>query len=313
VKPETRSFYAQVVRGALRQIAGGLDAALDLDGLARGAALAPLHFHHVFRGMVGETPLELHRRLRLERAARQLASGDEPVTAVAFAAGYEAHEAFTRAFRLAYATSPSEFRARSRRAKGSGARPPPYELASRSGLHFGSGLSPEGDALPSTPSRLEGGPVMKVVIEQRPELTAAALRHVGPYATIGETFARLDELARRAGLDTLRGASLLAVYHDDPEATPAAELRSDAALVLPEGTPVPAGLSALHLPAGRYARATHLGPYELLGDTWARLMGEWLPRSDRRIGDGVAYELYRNTPATAPPAELRTDLYLPLA
>jgi AraC family transcriptional regulator len=313
VKPETRSHYSLVVQGALRQITRDLDAVLDLGALARQAALAPLHFHHIFRGLVGETPLELHRRLRLERAARQLASGREPVTAVAFTAGYEAHEAFTRAFRLAYGTSPSEFRVRSRRATDGGVRPPPFELASRSGLHFEPGRGPPEGAPPGGPSAVEGAHAMRVRIVTRPSLTAAALRHVGPYATIGGTFARLDELARSAGLGSLRGTSLLAVYHDDPEATPAAALRSDAALVLPGRTPIPPGLTRLRLPAGRYARTTHLGPYELLGDSWARLLGDWLPRSGRRIGDGVSYELYRNTPATVPPAALRTDLFLPLA
>jgi AraC family transcriptional regulator len=67
------------------------------------------------------------------------------------------------------------------------------------------------------------------------------------------------------------------------------------------------------IPAGRYACATHEGPYTGLGDTWARLMGEWLPRSGHRIGDGVSYEIYRNTPGNAEPHELRTDIYVPLA
>ena len=41
-------------------------------GVGRVACLSPFHFHRVFRGMVGETPLELTRRLRLERAAWRL-------------------------------------------------------------------------------------------------------------------------------------------------------------------------------------------------------------------------------------------------
>ncbi|MBW8770935.1 MAG: GyrI-like domain-containing protein, partial [Gemmatimonadetes bacterium] len=33
----------------------------------------------------------------------------------------------------------------------------------------------------------------------------------------------------------------------------------------------------------------HIGPYEQLGDTWARFMGEWLPASGRRMAYGVSY------------------------
>jgi AraC family transcriptional regulator len=106
---------------------------------------------------------------------------------------------------------------------------------------------------------------------------------------------------------------MLGIYYDDPETTAAAELQSDAGVSVVEGVPLPEGLTEKRLPAGRYARLTHIGPYTQLGDAWARLMGEWLPRSGHRVGEGSSFEVYRNTPATASPEQLRTDLYLPIA
>ncbi len=91
MKPDTRSFYEVAVRKVAEVVAADLDRALDLDELARTAAMSPFHFHRVFRGMIGETPLSLQRRLRLERAASALLETDEPVTTVAFSAGYETH------------------------------------------------------------------------------------------------------------------------------------------------------------------------------------------------------------------------------
>ena len=93
-KPETRSFYAGVVQRVIDRIAGDLDQALDLATLASSANLSPFHFHRVFRGMVGETPVELTRRLRIERAAWSLVHTERAVTQIAFDAGYETHEAF---------------------------------------------------------------------------------------------------------------------------------------------------------------------------------------------------------------------------
>jgi AraC family transcriptional regulator len=107
VKDETRSFYEAAVRRAVERIVETLDEALDMLALARAAALSPLYFHRVFRGMTGETPLELHRRLRMERAAHELMNGDAPITRVAFGAGYETHESFTRAFGEYYGAAPS--------------------------------------------------------------------------------------------------------------------------------------------------------------------------------------------------------------
>lgn len=88
-----------------------------MEELARVACFSSFHFHRIFAAMTGETLADHVRRLRLERAALD--------------AGYEAHEAFTRAFKAAYGVSPVEFR----RAKG-----PNATLAAPSGVHFRPGF-----------------------------------------------------------------------------------------------------------------------------------------------------------------------------
>jgi AraC family transcriptional regulator len=72
--------------------------------------LSRYHFQRVFVRLVGETPGELRRRLRLERAAYALSTTRQPVTDAAFDAGYESVEGFSRAFRQAYGLSPSHYR-----------------------------------------------------------------------------------------------------------------------------------------------------------------------------------------------------------
>ncbi|HEY1692529.1 MAG TPA: AraC family transcriptional regulator [Polyangiaceae bacterium] len=308
MKPETRTFYEAAVHRAVERIARSLDEALDLRALARGACLSTFHFHRLFRGIVGETPLELHRRLRLERAAEQLAIGGRPVTEIAFEAGYETHEAFTRAFRSHYDAAPSAFRERATGAAVACHGGPSIEIATRSGLHFRSGRVDLG-ALVLT----SGGAIMDVVFETQPARRLATVRHIGPYPQIGEAFHRLGALAASSGLHDHVDPQMLALYHDDPETTAAAELRSDAALVVRDDAPLPAGLEETSLPAGRYARVTHRGAYSGLGDAWARLMGEWLPGSGFRVGGGPSYEVYVTDPRTTATEDLRTDLYLPLA
>jgi len=154
---------------------------------------------------------------------------------------------------------------------------------------------------------------MNVTIEDRPELRVATVHHVGPYHRISEAFQRLDDIAGPAGLLQLPDAAMLAIYHDDPGTTPAAELQSDAGIAVPNGVPLPKGLGEERLAGGRYAHTTHVGPYTGLGDVWSRLMGQWLPASGHRVLPGSSYEVYRNNPTNTPPAQLRTDLYLPIA
>jgi AraC family transcriptional regulator len=129
---------------------------------------------------------------------------------------------------------------------------------------------------------------------------------------IGDAFARLAAIAGPAGLFG-PGAIMLGIYYDDPDTTPAAELRADAGLTIAADATIPSGLTEAHLPAGPYATLTHVGPYDQLDAAWARLKHEWLPASGRTMPGGASYEIYRNTPMDVPKEQLVTELYMPLA
>jgi AraC family transcriptional regulator len=152
---------------------------------------------------------------------------------------------------------------------------------------------------------------MDVEVVKRPALHLASVRHVGSYMYIREAFKRLNDLVTESGLsnaDTL----LIGIYYDDPSSTPVEKLRSDAAITVAPNTKLPSGLAPLVIPAGRYAHAIHHGPYDGLGAAWNHLRNEWLSASGEKPGDGMSYEVYRNTPMNAKPNELVTDLYFPL-
>ena len=100
--------------------------------LARRAFHSRTQFHNLFRALVAETPAAMRRRLLLERAAWTLANTAQSVTDIALDAGYGSLEAFTRAFRKAYSTSPSLYRR-------IGANR--FWLPSPNGIHF---VSPSG-------------------------------------------------------------------------------------------------------------------------------------------------------------------------
>ena len=66
------------------------------------------------------------------------------------------------------------------------------------------------------------------------------------------------------------------------------------------------------IPGGDYATTTHFGPYEELGKTYAKLMGQWLPRSGRALAATPCFEVYLNDPNNTKPADLITDVFMPL-
>lgn len=308
MRVETRQHYERLVLRAVDQLRASLDCGFDIAALGRAAFLSPLHFHRIFRGLIGETPGELHRRLRLERAACTLAATDHAVTRIALEAGYDAHESFTRAFAAAFGLSPSEFRARAHESPTSWGASSASTLASPCSIHFN---ADNAAAIRFSQEQAK----MNVTVETMPAKRVLAAEHRGPYNMISAAFARLDDALTAAKLDlgALECVEMVALYHDDAETVPAAELRADAGIVVPAHVATPPGLHEVNIPAGRYARTLHQGPYEQLGDAWARFMGGWLVQSGHRIGAGSMYERYLNTPMNAAPHELLTELFLGLA
>lgn len=83
---------------------------LRLDDLAELADLSPFHFHRVFQAMVGETPNDFVKRLRLERALYLMSFGKaKSMTSIALDCGFGSSSDFTRSFKQRYGVAPSKF------------------------------------------------------------------------------------------------------------------------------------------------------------------------------------------------------------
>ena len=167
----TAESYARRLQRVSAHIWAHLDEPMNLAELAEIACFSPYHFHRIYRSVLGETVAETLTRLRLQRAARQLAWQDQPIAQVARAAGYASTAAFSRAFRASYGRSPAAFRA----------GPPPADL-------------------PTADSPFQGAPDTHVEIQDRPPLRLASVRHRGPPQTVGRAFDRLMAWAGPRGL-----------------------------------------------------------------------------------------------------------------
>jgi signal transduction histidine kinase/ligand-binding sensor domain-containing protein/CheY-like chemotaxis protein/AraC-like DNA-binding protein len=83
--------------------------------LARAVAQERTYLFRRTRQLFGESPSDLIRRARLERAATLLAQTEERVADVAYAAGFNSVSYFSQAFLAAYGVTPSGFRQRATR------------------------------------------------------------------------------------------------------------------------------------------------------------------------------------------------------
>jgi AraC family transcriptional regulator len=294
-RPATLRFYKEGLLRVMVHIQQHLDEPLPWQDLAHLACLSPYHFHHIFTGMTGESLSGHIRRLRLERAATRLKLSSDPIVDIAFEAGYANHESFTRAFHAAFGVSPTLFR-RSRRVH--------VEIRAPSGIHY------QNQEYPTDFRSVRSKP-MKVTIKHLSPMRVAFMRHIGPYSEVGRTW---DEFMMWLGKEGFLGGDVqfIGICHDDPAVTPVGRIRYDACVTV-DGAFRPQGaIGAQVIAGGEYAVLTHFGPYEGLGGSYARLLGQWLPRSGRCVRALPSFEVYFNSPENTAPADLVTDLHVPL-
>lgn len=152
---------------------------------------------------------------------------------------------------------------------------------------------------------------MQIDVIELPKMRAAALRHVGPYQQIGPVFDKLVGIAVVSGWFSLPEACTMLVTYDCPDTVPAAELRSDAAVIVGPDSVLPVDVDELIIPTGRYVRGVYIGPYSGLADAWTAFSDD-VRAAGYAIEGSTALEMYVSDPRSCPVDELRTELYLPL-
>jgi AraC family transcriptional regulator len=277
----TSESYAGRLTRVSSYIHDHLDEELSLDVLADIACLSPYHWHRIYHAHFGETVAATVRRLRLQRAAADLAHTSMPIMKVAERAGYDSQASFTRAFSTAFGLPPAKYR----------------DVGSHSVFKE---KAPQGVHA-----------MYDVGITTVAPRTLIAVEHRGSYMAIGRSFDLLFTMLARRNL-VRPDQGMVGVYLDDPTSIPEAELRSQACVVANEPTTVEAPLFISHIQGGDYAVLKYEGPYGDMRAAYDWLYGQWLPSSGREAADAPVFEDYLNSPRDSPPTDLRTDIYLPL-
>jgi AraC family transcriptional regulator len=280
MKPVSESYAKRLARVS-SYIHDHLDDDLNLDVLAEIACLSPYHWHRIYQASFGETVAATVKRLRLQRAAADLAHTDKPIPQIAARAQYDSQASFTRAFSAAFGLPPARYR------------------------------DVGGHSVFKASHTQDVQTMYDVTIAQVPSTTLIAVDHRGSYMGIGKSFDLLFTTlaARNLIRPDLR---MIGVYLDDPTRVPEPELKSRAAITVSDPISVDAPLLTTQIRSGDYAVLKYKGPYSDMRVAYDWLFGQWLSASERDAADAPVFEEYLNSPRDTPPTELRTDIYLPL-
>lgn len=290
--------YTARINRVVDHISTHLAETLDLQTLAGVAHFSPWHFHRVFQGMTGETLADCVRRLRLEAAAQRLL-GTPPLPAlhVAIDAGFASAEVFSRAFRLHFGMTPTEWR------RGRWRDWAAHHQHELSKIHQAVHKNYQ-DLLP-TLFKDQGhwpvGPVkpfeqeaeMDVTIKHLPAVRLAYMRYTGPYGTPGipQLWERFARWCGSAGLMEPR-RRMYGLPQDNPEITPADKCRYDCCIEVDDSFRPQGEVGVETFGGGRYACARYQGTGADIHKAWMQMYSGWLPASGYVADDKPCVELY---------------------
>lgn len=279
---------ARRIEDVIHYICSHLDGELTLDRLSRVARASRFHFHRLFSAHTGLGVARFVRLTRLERAAYQLAfAPHRSVTQIALDAGFDAPEAFSRAFKRLRGQTPSEFRRAPR---------------------WGASATLQ---RARTPVRSNAMNPQIVFFEAT---RVAVLEHRGPPHTLLSSVGRFIDWRRSCRDSPVDATRTFGVLLGDPEATPPADFRFDiCGELLGPLRPNTAGIIEKVIPGGRCAVARHVGSTDALGETLRGLYRDWLPQSGEPLRDAPCFFHYIERAPTVAVHEQVTDVYLPLA
>lgn len=277
--------YQQQLNKVIEFIGKHLDEDLTLEQLSEIACFSKYHFHRLFTAYTGLSLQQYIRWLRLKRAAHQLiVNKDQSIIHIAIDAGFESHEAFSRAFKQTCGVSPSEFRQES---SWQAWEKPPYQLP------------------------LQGDITMNVAIKNIKARRLAVLEHRGDPKFLGDSVNKLINWAKAQPVNLKpKAGEAFGFAYDDPNLTPAADFRFDLGITIPEQLTLKGEVIEKRLPAGRYAVAIHNGSRENISDVVYALYRNWLPHSGEELADLPCIFCYYNFDHEVAETELLTECWL---
>ncbi|MBU6444224.1 MAG: AraC family transcriptional regulator [Alphaproteobacteria bacterium] len=289
-----QNYHARMQR-VLDYIDRHLDGDLDLETVSGIAAFSKFHFHRQFTAIFG---LSMHRYVqlvRLKRASHSLSTKDaQSITEIAMDAGYDAPDAFARAFRRRVGQSPSSFR-----------KSPDWApwLAA-----FGP-LDNARSKLMQTIYTHDD-----VTIRDVPPTPVAIIEHRGDRAMLGDTIQRFIAWRKAAGLSPETNPTFMVFRSERIPAVPA-DYSADLCVatdrpIEARDTQVKAGV----IPGGRCAvlrvangASNNMEPEGLF------LYRDWLPASGEEAGDFPIYsKRWLSFFPDVPVHEVVAELFLPL-
>jgi len=238
---------------------------LSLDDVATAGGVSRYHMSRVFGAATGCSVVRYVRGRRLTEAARSLAGGAPDILAVALDAGYNSHEAFTRAFRDQFGLTPEALRAR----------------GNLEGIELMEATKMDETLLATLePPRFENFKTLLI----------AGLSERYTAETCANIPAQWQRFAPHLG--HIPGQVGRTAYGVICNTDDAGNTEYISGVEVSDFSRLPAEFSRLRIPEQRYAVFAHRDHIAAIRRTWFTIWNKWLPESGHQVAEAPEFERY---------------------
>lgn len=282
----TEIDYRQRINRAMHFIRDHVDVSLSIQEVALAANFSAFHFHRIFTAYTGETPGDYMNRIKMIEAALSMKDGSN-TTQTALQIGYKTPSAFIKAFKKTFGILPSAIKQ---------LNPDRMKYIARP-MSAGSYVTPEFRNLP----------VLNLCIVRKQGKLNKNFNKVA-----SDAFEELNGWLSKTGQHKnvlLR----LGILHDF-NLFDANDCRYDACVMIGEARPssVEAPIQMTSIQSGTWAVFLHKGPYDTLWQTWNFIYNSWYPLSGIELREDNPFEVYLNNKKETRPADLLTEIHIPV-
>ncbi|WP_349408951.1 AraC family transcriptional regulator [Pseudalkalibacillus sp. SCS-8] len=272
-----RDEQKRQIYNVLDYIKKNLECDLSLDKLAEVSTYSPYHFHRLFTDIMGETPSDYVKRIRMEEAAHLLIyEPNRSVTDIAMACGFSTLSYFTYAFKAYYQHSPKVWREGAYLEK----FPRAYLDSKKSKQQS---TNPKETENNNVYNEFQWVDLSRVKVERLPERQLAYLQHIGSYTdTIEQTWEKVYQFSETRDLIT-DDTTWIGIPHNNPYLTPSDRCRYDCCIALPKEAEITAPIKSTQLAEGKYVfyeleEPISFNERNFLIECYSELYSYWLPK-----------------------------------
>lgn len=284
VRNTTEQEYRKRINLVVDYINKHLNEEMNMSFLAEISNLSPFHFHRITRAFLNEPIGAYITRLRLEKAAEMLRFTKLQIQDIAYDVGYDLPSSLSKAFRLYFNISPTEF---------------------RNNKNF---MIMKTEKLNENELHLKAPKIV-----QLPEKSVIYVQMTGDYKSLNyeEAWKKLWGQVKEQKLFTA-GIEHIGLSHDDPNVTDQDKLRYDACLVIHKAAKPIGEIGTKQIDGGKFACFLYQGAYSKLDEVYNYIFYNWLINSGMELRDAPCFEKYISNPNQVEESKLKTEIYIPL-